>query len=99
MKRGDLNIMEMDTRCGVWIPTVHALLGLTIVGGGTDIVDRDVIGYDEPGELEELVEMALCWKGHHDHNNLCLFSYAMAWLVLLLVCHGHRIEDGYVRNG
>lgn len=92
-KRRDLNIMEMDIRGGVRIPTVHALLGLTIVGGGADIADRDVIGEDEPGKLEELVEMALCWKGHHDYNNLCLFCYAMTWLVLLSVCHSHRIED------
>ncbi|KAJ6380899.1 hypothetical protein OIU77_029737 [Salix suchowensis] len=83
MKRRDLHIKEMDIRGGVWIPAAHALPGLKIVGGGADIVDGDVIGQDEPRKLEELVEMALCWKGHHDHNNLCLFSYAMAWLV----CH------------
>jgi hypothetical protein len=43
-KRRDLNIMEMDIRGGVWVPAVHALLGLTIVGGGANISDRDVIG-------------------------------------------------------
>jgi hypothetical protein len=44
MKRRDFDIMEMDICSGVWVPTVYALLGLTIVGGGANVVDRDVVG-------------------------------------------------------
>lgn len=29
------------------------------MGGGSDIVDRDAVGGDETGEVEELVEVAL----------------------------------------
>lgn len=36
-------------------------LGLTVVTGGSDKVDGNVVGGDEAGEVEELVEVALCW--------------------------------------
>lgn len=38
---------------------MDAKLGLAVVGGRGDIVDRYVVGGDEAGEVEELVEMAL----------------------------------------
>ena len=43
--------------------------GLAVVSGGASIVDWDVVGHDKTTEVEELVEMALCWKGHHDHHH------------------------------
>lgn len=51
--------MEVDVGGGMRVPTVHAKLGLAVVGGGGDVVDRYVVGGDEAGEVEELVEMAL----------------------------------------
>ena len=46
--------------------------GLAVVGGSTDIVNWDVVGGDEAGELEKLVEMALCREWHHHHHHLVL---------------------------
>ena len=43
--------------------------GLAVVSGSAGIVDWDVVGHDKTTEVEELVEMALCWKGHHDHHH------------------------------
>ncbi|KAI6696811.1 hypothetical protein NL676_016930 [Syzygium grande] len=48
---------------------VGAELGLVVVGGGADVVDGDAVGGDEVGELEELVEVALRRKRHHDHRH------------------------------
>ena len=45
--------------------------GLVDVGGSAGIVNRDIVGHDKTREVEELVEMALCWEGHHDHHHLC----------------------------
>lgn len=59
-KRRDVKVMEMDVLNGVWVPTLDSDLGLAVVSGGTDEVDRNVVGGDEAGEVEELVEMALC---------------------------------------
>lgn len=36
-------------------------LGLAVVGSGAYKVDGDVVGGDEAGEVEELVEVTLCW--------------------------------------
>ena len=47
--------MEMDVLNGVWVPTLDSGLGLAVVSGGTDEVDRNVVGGDEAGEVEELV--------------------------------------------
>ncbi|KAF5794595.1 hypothetical protein HanXRQr2_Chr08g0329831 [Helianthus annuus] len=47
-------------------------LGLAVVGGGGDDVDWDVVAGDEAGEVEELVEMALCRKRDHHHRDVGL---------------------------
>lgn len=65
-------VMEMDVSGGDGVPTVDTELRLAVVGGRGNVVDGDVVGGDEAGELEELVEMALCWKWHHHHHNLAL---------------------------
>lgn len=70
----------MDVGDGEWVPAVYAKLGLAVVDGGADVVDGDVVGGDESGEVEELVEVALGWEGDHHH-------YYLAWPVL--VGHGH----------
>lgn len=62
--------MEMNVMNGVWVPTLDSELGLAVVDGGADEVDRHVVGGDKAGEVEELVEMALCWQRHHDYLNL-----------------------------
>ena len=59
-------------------------LGLVDVGGGAGVVDGDVVGGDEAGEVEELVEMALAWKRHHDYHDLSLFEAADIHRVYLL---------------
>lgn len=47
-------------------------LGLAVVSGGADKVDRYASGGDVAGELEELVEVALRREGHNDHHHsLC----------------------------
>lgn len=42
---------------------------LTAVCGGVDEVDGDVVGGYKAGEVEELVEMTVCYKWHHHHHN------------------------------
>ena len=62
--------MEMDVLDGTRVPSVDAPLGLAVLGGGTDEVDRDVVGGDETGEVKELVDVALSWKRNHHHHHL-----------------------------
>ncbi|KAI3760646.1 hypothetical protein L1987_51044 [Smallanthus sonchifolius] len=73
---------------GVRVPAVETEAGLAGVGGGGDEVDRDVIGGDEAGEVEELVEMALCNEGHHHHHHLgCHFlmlCFYDLWLSIII---------------
>lgn len=52
---------------------MDAGLGLASVTGGGDDVDWDVVGGDEAGEVEELVEMTLCRKRDDDHHYIGLF--------------------------
>lgn len=54
----------------IWVPAVETEAGLAAVGGGADEVNGDVVGGDEAGEVEQLVEMALSNKGYHHHHNL-----------------------------
>ncbi|KAK4797793.1 hypothetical protein SAY86_030119 [Trapa natans] len=51
------------------VPAVEAELGLVEVGGGGDVVDGDVIGGDETGEMEELVEVTLGGERDHHHRH------------------------------
>ena len=44
-------------------------LDLGVVEGRADVVDLDVVGGDDVGELQELVEMALEWEWHHYYSN------------------------------
>lgn len=44
-----------------------AFSGLPVVGGGAHVVNGDVEGGDVAGEVEELVEVALCRKGENYH--------------------------------
>lgn len=53
--------VEVEGGGGCGVPAVDAELGLADVGGGADEVDGEVVGGDEAGEVEELVEMALSW--------------------------------------
>jgi len=56
---GDREFVEVDGGDGVGVPSLDPELGLAAVGGGADEVDRDVVGGDKAGEVEELVEVAL----------------------------------------
>jgi len=48
---------------------MEARAGVAEVGGGGDDVDGDVVGGDEAGEVEELVEMAVSYEWHHYHHH------------------------------
>lgn len=61
-------VVELDNI--IRVPAVEAEAGLAVVGGGADEVDGDVVGGDEAGEVEELVEMALGDKGHHNNHHI-----------------------------
>lgn len=52
----------MEGCSGAWVPAMEAMLGLAKVGGGGDVVNREIVGYEEAAEMEELVEVALCGK-------------------------------------
>ena len=48
----------------------EAELGLAEVGGRGGVVDGDIVGGDEAGELEELVEVAVTWKWYYYRYHL-----------------------------
>lgn len=56
------------------------------VGGGPEEVDGDVVGGEETGEVQELVEVALGGKGHQGHHHFGLF-YVVSVVVLVVVRH------------
>lgn len=64
------NYWEFVEMYGRRAPPVEAELGLADVGGGADVVDGDVVGGDEAGEVEELVEVALRRQRHHHHRHM-----------------------------
>ncbi|KAG5552468.1 hypothetical protein RHGRI_010522 [Rhododendron griersonianum] len=66
----DMGVLEV----GLGIETEF---GLAEVGGGGGVVDGDVVGGNEAGEAEELVEMAMHWEGHYYHFHLS----TMAWVL------------------
>ena len=66
-------------------------LGLVDVGGGAGVVDGDVAGGDDAREVEELVEMALAWKRHHDYHDFSLFIAAQV-LARMLVLDIHQVS-------
>lgn len=69
----DLQAVEMEEAVGGLrgrVPAVESELGLVDVGGGRDVVDGDAVGSDEAGQVEELVEVALCRQRDHDHHHL-----------------------------
>lgn len=51
--------MKKDSGDGVGRPSLKPKLGLRCVDRGAHEVDRDVVGGDAVGEVEELVDMAL----------------------------------------
>lgn len=61
--------MEMEICSGHRVPTVGSDLCLAVVCGCSNIMDRDAIGEDDPREVKQLVEMALCGEWHHDHSH------------------------------
>lgn len=79
--------MKVDVWVGQWIPAVDSSRRLAGVGGGADIVDGYVVGGDEAGEVEELVEMALSWKRHHDNHHLCFHGLKLPLVKTYNVCN------------
>jgi len=75
--------MEMDLRVLEVGCVIETVFGLAEEGGGGGVENWDVVGGDEAGELEELVEMALHWKWYHYYHHFSLFgdaSEVMAWI-------------------
>lgn len=71
-KRGNFEVMKMDVRNGLWVPTLDPSCGLAIVGGCANIMNRHVVCQDQAGEMKKLIEMALCRKRYYNHNHLAL---------------------------
>lgn len=55
----DGKIVEIDGGDGMGVPSLDSELGLTAVSGGADEVNREVVGGDKAGEVEELIEVAV----------------------------------------
>ncbi|KAL8147315.1 hypothetical protein AgCh_004867 [Apium graveolens] len=68
--RRDWEFMNVNIVVGKEIPALVTGAGLADVSGGANVVDRDVIRRDETGEMEELPQVALCNKWHHNHSDL-----------------------------
>mgnify|MGYP004714539601 CR=1 FL=1 len=89
--------MKIDVRNDKRIPTLDANLCLADMGGQANVVNGYVMGGNEAGEMEEWIEMALCWKGNHDHSYFMCFLNTTTILALVLVLavdsrmiiHGH----------
>lgn len=60
VERRDDEVMKVDVRDRIGIPALDSELSLVVVDGGADEVDGDVVGGDDAGEVEELVDVALC---------------------------------------
>ncbi len=67
-----LEFVKSDIGSGERVPPMDANLGLVDVGGGGDEIDRQIVGGEEAGEVEKLVEMTLCWKWDHDQHHFSL---------------------------
>lgn len=65
--------MEVDVGgdvVGKLVETMVAGADLADVMSGADDVHGDVVGGDETGEVEELVQVTLCHERHHYYYNL-----------------------------
>nr|GMD41779.1 hypothetical protein COLO4_10133 [Ipomoea batatas] len=50
----------MEVGIGGEVPVLEAQPGLAVVGGGSGVVHGDFVGGNEAGEVEELIQVALC---------------------------------------
>lgn len=62
--------MELKVWEGDWIPSVEAAPDLAVVGDGADEVNGDVVGANKMTEMEELIQMSLCWERNDHHHNV-----------------------------
>ena len=66
---------------------MDANLCLADMGGQANVVNGYVMGGNEAGEMEEWIEMALCWKRNHDHSHWSLLNtpsiMALVWVLAL----------------
>lgn len=67
--------------------------GLADVDGGAEVVDGEVVGGYERGELKKLIEVALPWKWDHDHYN---FLMRMRMMMRLLFHCCNNLSSCYV---
>lgn len=61
----DVKIVELDCVVDLGV----AKLGLAIMGGSADKMDRDVEAKEEAREVEKLIQMTLRWQRYHDNNH------------------------------
>ncbi|KAI3694531.1 hypothetical protein L1987_77498 [Smallanthus sonchifolius] len=90
-ERGDRELVEVDVGGRERVPTVDAKLGLAGVSGGADEVDGEVVGGDEAGEVDELVEMALCYERHHHYTCFLILIH-----LVLFVWSGFGVRLEYL---
>ncbi|KAL6958879.1 hypothetical protein U1Q18_040226 [Sarracenia purpurea var. burkii] len=86
--RGD-EFMEVDFGSVEKVQVVEPEFSLVDVGGRGGVIDQDIVRGDEARELDELIEMALQWKRHHDCHHLILFKavWILAWMWIMGI-HG-----------
>ena len=75
VKRWDGELMDVNVGVGSDVPTLVTAAGLADVSGCADVVDRDVVGGDEPGEVEELAQVALGEKWYHHYGYLTILCH------------------------
>lgn len=68
-KGREREVMEMDVGVGAGVPSLGPELGLAVVVGGADVVYGESAGGEEAREVEELVQVALCWERDYYHCN------------------------------
>lgn len=67
----------MDVGGGVGVQPLGPKLRLAVVAIGANKVDGEAAGREVAREVEELVEVSLCWEGdYHHHYNRCFASIA-----------------------
>ncbi|KAJ0911740.1 hypothetical protein HanRHA438_Chr06g0266521 [Helianthus annuus] len=81
---GYRKLVEMDVGNGERVPTMDPKLGLARMTGGAYEVDGEVVGGDEAREVDELVEMALCYKRHHHNTYILILIHLVLFGVLVV---------------
>lgn len=85
-------LVEVEVGGGERVPTMDTGLDLAVVGGGADVVNGDVVGGDEAGDVEELDEVAVDGKRHQYYDKL-------GFGLVILVWRGHCYSKSLASTG